>query len=48
MIQVLSSEQALIKTNRKPIQNHQSNTMLLFKIYTLEFEFHRHLEHLVS
>ena len=38
----------LIKTNRKPIQNHQSKTMLLFKAYTLEFEFDKHLVHMVS
>ena len=43
-----SREQALIKTNRKPSQNHQSKTMLLFKMYTLEFEFDKHLEHMVS
>ena len=44
MIQVSSGEQALIKTNtnRKPIQTHQSKTT-----YTLEFEFDRHLEHMV-
>ena len=48
MIQVASCEQVLIKTNRKPIQNHQSKTMLLFKTYTLEFEFNRHLEHMAS
>ena len=48
MIQIASCEQALIKTNRKPIQNHQSKTMLLFKTYTLGFEFDRHLEHMVS
>ena len=48
MIQVASCEQALIETNRKPIQNHQSKMMLLFKTYTLEFEFDRHLEHMVS
>ena len=30
-IQVASCEQALIKTNRKPIQNHQSKTVFLFK-----------------
>ena len=46
IIQVTSFEQALI--NRKPIQNHQSKTMLLFKMYTLEFEFDRHLKHMVS
>ena len=37
-----------MKTNRKPIQNHQSKTMLLFKTYTMECEFNRHLEHVVS
>ena len=47
MMQVASCEQVLIKTNRKPIQN-QSKTMLLFKTYTLEYEFDRHLEHVVS
>ena len=36
MIQVESCEQALIKTNMKSIQNHQSKTMLLFETYTLE------------
>ena len=46
--QVSLSEQASIKTNRKPIQNHQSKTMLLFKTYALEFEFNRHLKHMVS
>ena len=48
MIQVASCEQALIKANRKPIQNHQSITIFLFKTYTLEFEFDRHLKHMVS
>ena len=48
MIQVASCEQALLKTSRKPIQNHQSKIMLLFQTYTLEFEFDRHLEHMVS
>ena len=48
MIQVASSEQALIKANRKPIQNHQSVTMPLFKTSTLGFEFDIHLEHMVS
>ena len=48
MIQVASCEQSLIKTNRKPIQSHESKTMLLFKTYTLEFEFDRHFEHMVS
>ena len=46
--QVASCEHALIKANRKPIQNHQSKTMFLFKTYTLEFEFNVHLEHMVS
>ena len=48
IIQVSSFEQALIKTNWKPIQNDQSKTMLLFKTYTLEFEFDRHIKHMVS
>ena len=48
MIQVTSCEQALMKTNRKPNQNHQSKTMPLFKMYTLEFGFDRHLGHMVS
>ena len=48
MIQVASCEQALIKTNRKPIQNHQSKTMFLFKTYTLAFEFDRHFKDTVS
>ena len=48
MIQVASCEHALIKTNRKPIRNHQNKTMLLFKMYTLEFEFDRCLKHMVS
>ena len=48
MIQVASCEQALLKTNRKPFQNHQSKAMLLFKTYTLEFEFDIHLKHMVS
>ena len=46
MIQVASCEQALIKTNRKPIQKRAK--MLLSKTFTLEFEFDRHLEHMVS
>ena len=46
--QVALCEQALIKTNRKPIQNHQSKTLLLFKTFTLEFELDRHLEHMFS
>ena len=41
-------EQALIETNWKPIQNHQSKIMLPFKTYTLEFELDRHYEHMVS
>ena len=48
MIQVASCEQASIKTNWKPLQNHQSKTLLLFKTYTLEFEFDRHLKHMFS
>ena len=46
MIQVASCERALIKTSRKPIQNHQSKTRLLFK--TQEFKSDRHLKHTVS
>ena len=46
--QVALSEQPLMKTNRKPIQNQQSKTVLLFKTYTQEFEFRRHPEHMVS
>ena len=38
----------MIKTSKKPIQNHQSKTVLLSKTYTLEFEFDRHLEHMIS
>ena len=41
-------EHALTKTNRKPVQNHQIKTVLLFKTYTLEFEFDRNLEHMVG
>ena len=37
-----------MKTNKKPIQKHQSKTMLLFKTYKLQFEFDRHLEHMAS
>ena len=48
VIQVAWCEQALIKTNRKLIQNHQSKKVLLFKTFTLEFDFDRHLEHMVS
>ena len=50
LIQVASCEQVLLKRNnyQKIIQNHQSKTMLLFKPYTPEFEFDRHLEHVVS
>ena len=48
MVQVASCKHAMIKTNKKPIQNHQNKRMLLFKTYTLEFEFDRHLEHMVS
>ena len=47
MIQGASCEQALEKINKKLIQR-QSKTLLLFKTYTLEFEFDRHLEHMVS
>ena len=36
-----------MKTNKKPIRNHQNKTMILFKAYTLEFEFDRHPEHMV-
>ena len=48
MIEVASCKHASIKTNWKPVQNHQNKTMLLFKKYTLEFEFDRHLRHMVS
>ena len=48
MVQVASCEQALMKANKKPIQNHKGKTMLLFKMYTLGPEFDRHLEHMVS
>ena len=48
MIQVALCEQALVKANRKPIENHQSKTLLLFKTFTLEFEFDRYLEHMFS
>ena len=48
MIQVASCEQGFIKTNTNPIQNYKSKTMLLFKTYTLEFEFDEHLEHMVG
>ena len=47
MIQVALCKQALTKRNRKPIQNHKSETMILFKTYTLKVEFDR-LEHMVS
>ena len=47
MIQIALCKQALIKTNGKLIQKHQSKTMLK-KTHTLEFEFDRHLEHMVS
>ena len=40
MILVVSSEQG--------IGNRESKTMFLFKMYTLKFEFDRHLEHIVS
>ena len=45
---VNQGEQVLIKTDKKTIQNYQSKTMFLFKMYTLEFEFDWHLEHMVS
>ena len=48
MIQILSCEQALIKTNRKPIQNHQRKTLILLKTFTLEFEFDRHLKYIFN
>ena len=48
MIQVASCEQDLMKTNRKLIQSQESTTMLPLKKYTLQFEFDRHLEHMVS
>ena len=48
MIQVTSFEQALIRTNKKLIQNYQSKTLLLFKTFTLEFQFDKHLEHMFS
>ena len=48
MIQFALCEQAFIKIDKKPIQNRKSRTMLLFKTYTLEFEFDRHLEHIGS
>ena len=49
MIQVASCEQASIKTNRKPAQNHQSKKLLFFlKTFTLEFKFDRHFEHMFS
>ena len=48
MIQVALCEQALIQTNRKRIQNHQSRTVLLFIMTTLEFKFKRHLDHMGS
>ena len=47
MIRVPSCEQALIKANMKPTQNHQSRAMLVLKMYTLEFELDRHLERMV-
>ena len=40
MIQIALCEQASIKICKKPIQNHQSKTVLLFKTYTVEFEFY--------
>ena len=48
MIQVALREQDLTKTNRKPFQNHQSITFLLFKTFTVKFEFDRRLEHMFS
>ena len=48
MRHVASCEQALIKTNRNPIQNHQSKTLLLSKTFALEVEFDRRLEHMFS
>ena len=48
IIQVISCEQARYISNRKPIQNHQSKTMLLFETYTRKFELDRHLEHMVN
>ena len=48
MMQVALCEQALIKANKKPIQNHQSKTMFLFITHTLELEVDRYLEHMVS
>ena len=39
-------EQVLI--NKKTIQSHQSKNNALFKTYTLEFEFDRHLENIVT
>ena len=47
-MQIASCEQASVKTNRKPIKNYKSNTMVLFETYTLGFEFHRHLEDMAS
>ena len=44
MIQIASCEDKW----GEPIQNHKSKTMLLLKMFTLEFEFDRHLEHMVS
>ena len=48
MIPNVSCEQALIKRNRKQIQNHQSKTVFLLKTCTPEFEFDRHLKYMVS
>ena len=46
MRQITLCEQVLIKTKRKPTESHQSKTLLLFKTYTLQFEFGRRLEHI--
>ena len=48
MVQVAPCEQALIKQIGNQYQNHQSQTWLLFKTFTLEFEFDRLLEHMFS
>ena len=48
MIQVAPCEQALTKTNMKPIQKHQCKTLLLFETFALEFELDRHLKHILS
>ena len=47
MIQVASCEQALIKTNRKLIRNHQSKKCFFSNVHiVLECDFDRHLEHM--